>query len=78
MIEGAGPSEALLLDMGLGRQPATIIYSNHLAERLNISADHASAQLQALFAAPDSDGGPTGAARARKSLHNEIVRRGWT
>jgi hypothetical protein len=70
-------ARGLLLEMGMGQEPAAIIYSNHLASLLGISDEHADRQLVAASYFLTSPEGPSGSQAAMAAVRAELARRGW-
>ena len=68
----------LLLQMGIGKEAATVIYSGHLAARLGISVQYAERQRIALTYDTSSAEGPSGTRMAAAAVRDELSRRGWT
>jgi hypothetical protein len=67
----------LLLHMGMGQEPATIVYSNYLAARLGITIEHARQQRIAMGYSARSPEGPGGSHLALGVVREELRRRGW-
>jgi hypothetical protein len=67
----------LLLHMGMGQEPATIIYSNYLAAQLGITVEHTREQRLAMGYHTRSTEGPSGSHIALAAVRSELRRRGW-
>jgi hypothetical protein len=67
----------LLLHMGMGQEPATIVYSAHLAAQLDVSDQHSERQQLAIGYHMTSPEGPSGSRVAVTALRQELHRRGW-
>jgi hypothetical protein len=67
----------LVLQMGMGQEPAMIVYSNHLASELGITDEHAQRQRFAMGYHSGSVEGPSGSRMAMTAVRDEIRRRGW-
>jgi hypothetical protein len=67
----------LLLHMGMGQEPATIVYSSHLAAQLGITDQHAEGQRCAMGYNTKSPEGPSGSRIALEAVRNAVRRRGW-
>jgi predicted ATPase len=67
----------LLLQMGMGQEPATIVYSAYLATTLGIAAERTGQQEQAMGYDSRSVEGPSGSRMAMAAVRNELHRRGW-
>jgi hypothetical protein len=67
----------LLLDMGMGQEPATIVYSAHLASQLDAADQHAKRQRLAFGYHTTSPEGPSGSRVAMAAVRRELHRRGW-
>jgi predicted ATPase len=67
----------LLLDMGLGLEPATIVYSSHLAAWLDVAAKHNERQRLAISYNAASPQGSGGTRIATAAVRDELARRGW-
>jgi hypothetical protein len=67
----------ILGQMGMGLEPATVIYSNDLAAVLGIGAAHHVRQRQTLTFGPNSPEGPSGHRMAAAAVRGELARRGW-
>jgi hypothetical protein len=76
--EGDGSvARELVLRMGMGQEAAMIIYSNHLAAKLGIAAEHTERQRLAMGYQAGSAEGPSGSRMALAAVRKEIRRRGW-
>ncbi len=67
----------LLLDMGMGQEPATIVYSAHLAAQLDIADQFAACQRRAIGYQTTSPEGPSGSRLAMTAVRQELHERGW-
>ena len=67
----------LLLHMGMGQEPATIVYSNHLAAQLGVTVEHAERQRLAMGYNTSSSEGPSGSRVAMAAVRKELRRRDW-
>jgi predicted ATPase len=67
----------LLLRMGVGSQPATIVYGSWLAAQLGVAQARAERLASALRYSLDSEQGPNGTVTAREAVGQELARRGW-
>jgi predicted ATPase len=68
----------LLLEMGIGLEPATIVYSSHLAAWLDVAVEHNERQQLALNYNAASPQGISGTRMAAAAVREELTRRGWT
>ena len=76
--EGNGSvARKLVLQMGMGQEAAMIIYSNHLAAKLGIAAEHTERRRLAMGYHAGSAEGPSGSRMATAVVRNEVRRRGW-
>jgi hypothetical protein len=77
-VEGDhGTACHLLLDMGIGLEPATIVYSSHLAAWLDVAVEHDERQRLALNYDAASPQGISGIRMAAAAVRGELARRGW-
>ena len=67
----------LLGQMGMGLEPATVIYSNDLATVLGIAAAHHDRQRLTLTFRPNSPERPSGHRMAAAAVRQELARRVW-
>jgi hypothetical protein len=67
----------LLLHMGMGLEPATVIYSGHLAALLGVVVEHSERQLRTLTYDNASTQGASGMRMAAAAVRNELARRVW-
>ena len=72
-----GTAVALLGQMGLGRQLATIGYGLYLANRLGVADDYQAMLLLSLGYQADSEQGTAGSKLSMAALVGDMVRRGW-
>ena len=63
--------------MGMGQEPATIIYGARLASQLDIGDQYAERQRLAIGYQTTSPEGPSGSRMAMTAVHRELHRRGW-
>jgi len=76
--EGADDvARRLLLDMGMGQEPATIVYTAYLASQLGLADQHAERQRLAIGYHTTSPEGPSGSRMAMTAVRHELQRRGW-
>jgi hypothetical protein len=68
----------ILRHMGMGLEPATVVYSRHLADELGVAAQHAERQQLAWSHEGDNPQGPSGTYLAAAAVSSELARRGWT
>jgi hypothetical protein len=67
----------LILHMGMGQEPANIVYSTHLAAELGITVEHAERQRLAIAYDTASAEGPSGSRTAMTAVRDELRRRHW-
>ena len=70
-------ARGLLLHMGMGLEPATVVYSTHLAIQLGVTSEHAERQQLTLGYSSTSEQGLSGSRMAMAAVRNEFARRGW-
>jgi hypothetical protein len=76
--EGADDvARQLLLHMGMGQEPATIVYTAYLASQLGVTDQHAERQRLAIGYHTTSPEGPSGSRMAMTAVRHELQRRGW-
>jgi hypothetical protein len=68
----------LLLRMGMGLEPATVVYSGYLAAQVGVASEHAEQQRRALTYGVSSAEGLSGSRVAEAAVRRELTRRGWS